>query len=253
LLEEAQPVSVRPYQYLFYQKAEIEKIVKVLLQTGVIRPSNSPFSSLALLVRKANGTWRMCMDYRSLSKVTVKDKFPIPVVDELLDKLWGAKWFYKLDLRSEYQQIRVKENDIPKTAFHTYEGHYEFLVMPFGLTNAPSTFQSHMNDVFRPHLREFILVFFDDILVFSSDFATHLLHLETTLAILRKHQLFAKKSKCRFGCKEVEYLGHVVSEFGVKADPVKIQAMSEWPFPNMVKSLRGFLGLTSYYRKFGTT
>lgn len=122
--------------------------------------------------------------------------------------------------------------------------------MPFGLTNAPSTFQSLMNHVFRPHLRKFILVFFDDILVFSKDFSTHLIHLETTLAILRHHKLFGKKSKYRFGCKEVDYLGHIVSELGVKADPEKIQAMIDWPFPTTIKSLRGILGLTGYYGKF---
>ncbi|XP_060969861.1 uncharacterized protein LOC133037067 [Cannabis sativa] len=192
------PINVRPYRYPYFQKDVIEKL---------------------------DGTWRFCVDYRALNGITIKDRFPIPTIDELLDELGHAKVFSKLDIRAGYHQIRMDPRDIHKMTFRTHDGHYEFVVMPFGLTNAPSTFQAAMNHLFRPYLRRFVTVFFDDILVYSSSSAEHMGHLRTVLQLLRSHSFYAKASKCQFFQETIEYLGHIVSAEGVKADPAKIAVL----------------------------
>ncbi|MCO5552972.1 hypothetical protein L7F22_006492 [Adiantum nelumboides] len=189
-------------------------------------------------------------DYRGLNQVTVKNKYPIPRIDELLDRLHGSKIFTKIDLRSGYYQIRIKESDIPKTTFNTRYGHYEFTVMSFGLTNAPARFNRLMHDIFRPYLDDFVLVFFDDILIYSKDEADHERHVRKVLEILRQHQLYAKESKCTFCSPQGSYLGFIISADGISVDPEKIKDIVEWPQPTSVSKVRGFLGITGWYRIF---
>lgn len=250
LQPDANPIKVRPYRYPHSQKTEIETMVDQMLREGLIEPSNSPFSSPIILVKKKDGTWRFCTDYRALNAITVKDAYPIPVVDELLDELHGAKYFSKLDLRSGYHQVLLHPEDKFKTAFRTHHGHFQWVVMPFGLTNAPATFQSLMNGIFQFAMRKFVLIFFDDILIYSADWESHLQHLEIVLITLNKHQLFAKFSKCEFGMIQIEYLGHTVSAMGVQMEKSKVEAIIQWPTPTNIKQLRGFLGLSGYYRRF---
>ena len=244
------PVSVGPYRYPHAKKKEdIERQVQQMLQQGIIRPSRSAYSSLVILVCKKDQSWRLFVDYRALNKVTIPDKFPIPVIEELLDELHGSWYFTNLDLCSEYHKILMKPEDIEKTTFRTHDGHYELLVMPFGLTNAPSTFQAIMNDLFRFMLRRYILVFFFyDILIYSRLWKDHLQHLQSVLHLLHLHQFFLNRKKCSFGLSVVDYLGHMIYKEGVAMQPSKVHVVLNWPIPQIVQGVRRFLGLTGYYR-----
>ncbi|XP_022680959.1 uncharacterized protein LOC111256735 [Setaria italica] len=241
-------VAVRPYRYPQLLKDEIEAQCQAMLEQGIIRASTSAFSSPVLLVHKRDDTWHFYIDYCTLNLKTVRDKFPIPVVEELPDELKGAIFFSKLDLRSGYHQVQMHPEDVSKMVFCTHHDHFEFLVMPFGLTNAPSMFQALMNDVLWPFLRRCILVFFNNILIYNKSWTEHLQHVRAVFFVLREHNLILKLPKCLFGEHRVHYLGHIIANNTMAMDADKISAVQAWPLPRSVKVLHGFLGLTSYYR-----
>ncbi|KAI3771892.1 hypothetical protein L6452_03063 [Arctium lappa] len=250
LIPGAAPIARAPYRLAPTEMQEMVVQLRDLLEKGFIRPSSSPWGAPVLFVKKKDGAMRMCIDYRELNKVTVKNRYLLPRIDDLFDQLQGAGCFSKIDLRSGYHQVKVAKSDIPKTAFRTRYGHYEFLVMPFGLTNAPAIFMDLMNRVCRPFLDKSIIVFIDDILVYSKNEEEHEQHLREVLEVLRRERLYAKFSKCDFWLPEVQFLGHIVSKEGVKVDPAKIEAMTNWEPPKNPSEIRSFLGLAGYYRRF---
>ncbi|WVZ80296.1 hypothetical protein U9M48_027786 [Paspalum notatum var. saurae] len=236
------PVSKRPYRMAPDELKELKTQLQEQLDKGFIRPSSSPWGCPALFVEKKDqGGKRLCVDYRPLNAVTVKNKYPLPHIDILFDQLGGATVFSKIDLRSGYHQIKVREEDIPKTAFSTRYGLYEYLVMSFGLTNAPAFFMYLMNSVFMNELDKFVVVFIDDILVYSKNEKEHEEHLRIVLSRLREHKLYAKFSKCAFWLKEVAFLGHILSAKGVVVDPGKVEDVLNWKQPQAVTRYGVFL------------
>ncbi|GJU17329.1 putative reverse transcriptase domain-containing protein [Tanacetum coccineum] len=250
LVPGAAPVARAPYRLAPSKMKELSEQLKELSDKGFIRPSSSPWGAPVLFVKKKDGSFWMCVDYRELNKLTVKNRYPLPRIYNLFDQLQGSSVYSKIDLRSGYHQLRVREEDIPKTAFRTRYGHYEFQVMPFGLTNAPAVFMDLMNRVCKPYLDKFVIVFIDDILIYSKNEQEHKEHLKQILELLKKEELYAKFSKCEFWIPKVQFLGHVIDSEGIHVDPAKIESIKDWTSPKSPTEIRQFLGLAGYYRRF---
>ena len=247
----------RTLEYEIFTRTKISAItvqtqLSALLEHGFIEPSQSPFGAPVFFVRKSDGSLRLVCDWRELNRITIKDEASLPNVDDLFDTIQGSKYFTKLDLHSGYHQVRVRDEDAHKTAINTPLGHFEFRVMGFGLCNAPATFQSLMNDILRPYLRKFIVVFLslDDISIFSKTWEDHLEHVREIMEVLQRNQLLCKPSKCVFGATEILYLGHFVSGDSIRPGPKKLAAVEEWPVPKSITQVRSFLGFANYFRRF---
>nr|GEY84198.1 putative reverse transcriptase domain-containing protein [Tanacetum cinerariifolium] len=250
LVPGAAPVTRAPYRLAPSKMKEMLDQLKELSDKGFIRPSSLPWGAPILFVKKKDGSFRMCIDYRELNKLTVKNRYPLPRIDDLFDQLQGLSVYSKIDLRSGYHQLRVREEDILKIAFRTRYRHYEFQVMPFGLTNAPAVVMDFMNRVCKPHLDKFLIVFIDDILIYSKNKQEHEEHLKLILELLNKEQLYAKFSKCEFRIPKVQFLGHVIDSQLIHVDPAKIESIKDWTSPKTAMEIRQFLGLANYYRRF---
>ncbi|GJQ95939.1 putative reverse transcriptase domain-containing protein [Tanacetum coccineum] len=250
LIPGAAPVARAPYRLAPAKMKELAEQLKELFDKGFIRPSSSPWGAPILFVKKKDGSFRMCIDYRELNKLTVKFRYPLPRIDDLFDQLQGSSIYSKIVLRSGYHQLRVREEDIPKTAFRTRYEYYEFQVMPFGLTNAHAVFMDLMNRVCKPYLDKFVIVFIDDILIYSRNEKEHEEHLKTILELLKKEELYAKFSKCEFWINTVKFLDHVIDRSGIYVDPAKIEVVKNWASPTTPSEIHQFLGLVGYYRRF---
>nr|GEZ35026.1 putative reverse transcriptase domain-containing protein [Tanacetum cinerariifolium] len=244
------PIARAPYRLAPSEMKELAEQLKELSDKGFIRPSSSPWGAPVLFVKKKDGSFRMCIDYRELNKLTVKNRYLLPRIDDLFDQLQGSSVYSKIDLRSGYHQLRVRDEDIPKIAFRTHYGHYEFQVMPFGLTNAPAVFKDLMNRVCKPYLDKFVIFFIDDILIYSKDEKENEEHLKVILELLKKEELYAKFSKCEFWIPKVQFLGHVIDSQGIHVDPAKIESIKYWASPKSPTKIRRFLGLAGYYQRF---
>ncbi len=220
------------------------------LSKGFIRSSSSPAGAPILFVKKKDGSLRLCVDYHGLNNITIKNRYALPLISELLDRVHGTKFYTKLDLRGAYNLVRIAKGEEWKTAFRTRYGHYEYQVMPFGLTNAPASFQALVNDVLRPYLDDFVVVYLDDILVYSKDLESHIEHVKKVLRRLQDAQLFVKLEKCQFHVQEVEFLGYILSNEGISMDPKKVEAITSWPIPISTHGVMSFLGLANFYRRF---
>jgi hypothetical protein len=237
------PISKWPYRMSVEELKELKKQLTELQEAGYIHPSSSPWGASVLFVQKKDGSQRMCMDYRSLNDVTVKNKYPLPCIEDLFDQMRGARVFSKIDLRVGYHQMKIRPSDIPKMDFSTRYGLYEFIVMSFGLTNASSYFMNLMNNVFMEYLDRFVIVFIDDILIYSKSDSDHEEHLRLVLQKLCDNQLYSQYSKCEFWIDEVPFLGHIISNGGILVDPAKVKEIMAWSVPTTVIEIQSFLGL----------